>query len=110
MSWLDKLAERRMQAAVDRGELQGLSGAGKPLAEPITPHFVSALDAVGYRIMAEAGVIPEEIRLQKECDALRAFLATLSDPKDVLSAQKKLADLETQRGIAIDARRRFMKT
>lgn len=109
MSWLDKLAERRMQAAVAKGELQGLAGEGKPLAEPTLPHFVSALDAIGFRIMAEAGVVPEEIRLQKECDSLRKTIATLTDVAAINDAQRKLADLETRRGIAIEARRRFMR-
>lgn len=110
MSWLDKLAERRMQAAVAKGELQGLEGAGKPLAENPLPHFVSPLDAAGLRIMAEAGVIPEEIRLQKECDAARMAMQVITDPEALRAAQKKLAELEMLRGMAIEARRKFMKT
>lgn len=109
MSWLDKLAEKRMQAAVAKGELQGLEGAGKPLAENPLPHFVSPLDAAGFRMMAEAGVIPEEIRVQKECEVQRRLIAGLTDPAAIRAAEKTLADLETQRGMAIEARRKFMR-
>ena len=56
MSWLSRLAERQMQKARLRGELQGLEGEGKPLPDRPGDAFISAGDAVGFRIMAEAGV------------------------------------------------------
>ena len=55
MSWLSKLAEQRIQAARASGQLQGLTGEGQPLPDRPGDAFVSAGDAVGFRIMAEAG-------------------------------------------------------
>lgn len=109
MSWIDKLAERRMLAALAKGELSGLEGEGKPLPDRTGDAFVSAGEAVAFRIMAEAGVIPEEIRLKKECDAQRLAMVGMSDTGALQASQKKLAELEMLRGMAIEARRKFMK-
>jgi hypothetical protein len=109
MSWIEKLAERRMQAALAKGELSNLEGEGKPLPDRTGDAFVSAGEAVAFRIMAEAGVIPEEIRLKKECDAALLAMEGITDPAARLAAQKKLAELEMLRGMAIEARRKFMK-
>ena len=63
MSWLSRLAERQILKTKLKGGLQGLEGEGKPLPDRTGDAFVSAGDAVGFRIMAQAGVLPEEITL-----------------------------------------------
>ncbi|MDP3962034.1 MAG: DUF1992 domain-containing protein [Pseudorhodobacter sp.] len=109
MGWLERLAERQMLAARAKGQLQGLAGDGKPLPEhPETP-FISAGDAVGFRIMAEAGVLPDEIVLQKQAAAQRDLLATLTDPAARKTAMAELSRLEMRRAIAAEARWRFLK-
>jgi Domain of unknown function (DUF1992) len=108
MSWLSRLAERRMQAARLKGDLQGLAGEGKPLPDRPGDAFVSAGDAVGFRIMAEAGVLPEEIVLKKAAAAKRAELAGLTDPDARRRAMADLAAIELRQAIAEEARRRFL--
>lgn len=109
MSWLNVMAERQIQAAIEKGQLTGLAGEGAPLPE--NPHmaFISAADAAGIRIMAEAGAIPPEIGFKKQAAALRAHLATLTDPDAIRAAQRQLADLETNQALAEDARRAFFR-
>lgn len=109
MSWFNIMAERQIAKAIEKGELRGLVGEGAPLPE--NPHmaFVSAADAAGIRIMAEAGALPPEITFRKQAAALRARFATLTDPTEIKSAQKALADLETQQALAEDARRAFFR-
>ncbi len=109
MSWLSRLAERQMQRARLRGDLQGLEGEGKPLPNRPGDAFVTAGDAAGFRIMAEAGVLPEEIILKKQVAVQRAHLATLTDPVLQKGAMAELARLEMRQAIAEEARRRFMK-
>lgn len=75
MSWLSRLVERQIEAARARGLLQGLAGQGAPLPDRTGDAFIPAADAVGFRIMAEAGVLPEEIELRKALDAERTRLA-----------------------------------
>jgi len=109
MSWLARLAERRIAAARLKGGLQGLAGEGKPLPDRPGDAFVSAGDAVGFRIMAEAGVLPEEITLKKLAQAQREKLATLTDAAERKAAMAELARIEMRQAMAEEARRAFLK-
>jgi Domain of unknown function (DUF1992) len=93
MSWLSRMAERQMTKARLQGQLQGLAGEGKPLPERPGDAFISAGDAIGFRIMAEAGVLPEEIT---DAQALKATMA-------------ELARIEMRQAMAKEARRAFLK-
>ncbi len=109
MSWVERLAERRMRLAEAKGDLRGMKGEGKPLPDRPGDAFVSAGDAVGFRIMAEAGVLPEEITFKKMAAAQRAHLATLTDPDARKAAMAELARLELRQAMAEEARRAFLK-
>jgi hypothetical protein len=109
MSWLSRLAERQIQKARLKGQLQGLEGEGKPLPDRPGDAFVATGDAVGFRIMAEAGVLPEEITLKKQVAAQRAHLATLTDEAERKAAMAELARLEMRQAIAEESRRKFMR-
>jgi hypothetical protein len=109
MSWLSRLAERQIQKARLKGQLQGLGGEGKPLPDRPGDAFVSPGDSVGFRIMAEAGVLPEEIKLKKQAAAQRAVLATLTDAAERKAAMTELARLEMLQAIAEESRRKFLR-
>ena len=109
MSWLSRLAERQIQKARLKGQLQGLEGEGKPLPDRPGDAFVSAGDAVGFRIMAQAGVLPEEITLKKQVAEQQALLATLTDETARKAAMAKLADLQMKQAMAEEARRKFLR-
>ena len=109
MSWLSRLAERQIQQARLTGQLQGLEGEGKPLPERPGDAFVSPGDAVGFRIMAEAGVLPEEITLKKEVAAQRERLTGLTDEAERKAAMAELARLEMLQAIAEESRRKFLR-
>jgi hypothetical protein len=110
MSWLSRLAERQIQKARLKGQLQGLEGEGKPLPDRPGDAFVSApATRSGFRIMAEAGVLPEEITLKKQAAAQRAHLATLTDEAERKAAMAELARLEMRQAIAEEARRKFLR-
>ena len=109
MSWLSRLAERQIQKACLKGQLQGLKGEGKPLPDRPGDAFVSPGDAVGFRIMAEAGVLPEEITLKKQVAAQRTHLATLTDATERQAAMAELARLEMRQAMAEEARRKFLR-
>ncbi len=109
MSWLSRLAERQMQKARLKGELQALEGEGKPLPDRTGDAFVSPGDAVGFRIMAEAGILPEEIVLKKEAARLRAVLATITDEAARKALMAELAQVEMRQAMAEEARRAFLR-
>ncbi|WP_420859067.1 DUF1992 domain-containing protein [Marivivens marinus] len=107
--WLDKIAERRMLKARAEGKLQGLSGEGKPLPERPGDAFVDPGEAVGFRIMAEAGALPEEITIKRQIEAVKAQLAGLTDPADRKAVMAELSRLQTKLAMAEEARRKFLR-
>jgi len=104
-----ELTERQIQKALAEGKLSKLDGEGKPLPRRPGDALVDPALAAGHRIMAEAGVVPEEFRLKKELDAARAAYAELTEPEERKSAMKRIADLELRYHTAQEARRRFMR-
>lgn len=57
---LDALVERRIQAAMARGEFDHLPGAGRPLAfddDPLVPEELR----VAFRLLKNAGFVPPEL-------------------------------------------------
>jgi len=103
------LIERQIQKARLEGKLDGLEGEGKPLPDHPEEAFVSTGDAVGFRMMAQAGVVPEEIEIKKQIAAQHAHLKTLTDAAARKTAMAELAKLEMRYGIATEARKKFMK-
>ena len=108
MSWFNKLAEHQIAKARAEGKLHGLDGEGKPLPDHTGDALISPGDAAGFRIMAEAGVLPQEITFKKQAAAQRAHLATLTDPAERKAAMAELARLEMSQAIAEEARRKFL--
>ena len=105
---LTRLAERRLLAAVAEGKLSHLAGEGEPL--PLHPEeaYINPLEAIGFRIMHEAGFMPEELELGRQLDeAKSAWVAAYDDAtRDRLMA--RIADLEMRRNIARETRLHFM--
>lgn len=102
------LIERQIAKACAAGGLSGLKGEGKPLPDrPVEPREQAAV-STGMRIMAEAGVLPEEFALKKKLDTARKAYAAATDDKARKAAMRKLADLELRYEIAREARRKFM--
>lgn len=108
MSRLSRLTERRILKTLAEGGLQGLEGEGRLLPDRSGEACVDAGEAAGFRIMAEAGVLPEKIVLKKQVAAQRAVLLDLTDAKERKAAMAQLSDLEMRQAIAEEARRRFL--
>ncbi|MBE9635529.1 DUF1992 domain-containing protein [Salipiger mangrovisoli] len=109
MSWLSRLTERRILKSLAEGKLQGLEGEGRPLPDRSGEAHLDPGEAMGFRIMAEAGALPEEITLKKQVSAQRQLLATLTDPAERREAMAKLAELQMKQAMAEEARRRFLR-
>lgn len=97
-----KLAERQILKAQAEGQFENLKGAGKPLDTTD-----ASTDAIGFRIMAEAGALPREIALRKAVEAqTRALREAVGDAARRREAAR-LADLQLRLDIEAEARRRF---
>lgn len=99
-----------MRKAEAEGKLSGLAGEGAPLPERPGDAFVDPGDAIGFRIMAEAGVLPEEIVLNKIIAEQKKIVASEIDPVRRKEAIAELARLEMKRAIAQESRRKFLKS
>lgn len=100
------LAERQIQKAKLDGQLDGLEGEGKPL--PDRP--ADSAEAVGMRIMAQAGVLPKEFELKKAVDAQLKKVQAATESDDRKRQMAKLADLQLRLAIEQEARRKFYRT
>ncbi len=106
---LGKLIERQIKKAQAEGQLQGLEGEGAPLPDRSGEAQGDPAIAAGHRIMAQAGVLPEEFDIKKQLDAARKEFAALTANQDRRAAMAKIADLEMRYNMARDARRAFMR-
>ncbi|GKY87176.1 DUF1992 domain-containing protein [Sinisalibacter aestuarii] len=105
---LSRLAERRMLAALAEGKLQNLQGEGKPLPRHYEDAFLDPGEAVGYRIMAEAGWVPAELDLNKQLIAAKAAWRMAQSPAEKRAMMARIADLDMRHEIAREARLSFM--
>lgn len=100
-----KIAERKIQEAIENGELDHLPGRGKPLKLDADEHVPEEMRAV-YKIMKNAGVLPEEIDLQKTITMLQEQLAKAASVEEKRSLKGKLAEKQLYYDILIEKRRR----
>jgi hypothetical protein len=93
---LDFLAERKIQEALAGGEFDELPGAGRPLDlsdDALIPEELR----LAYRILKNAGYVPEEVQALKEIEQLEALVA--GDKTDTAArarAVRKLALLKAR--------------
>lgn len=78
MGWIERRAEEILREAVERGKLDGLEGAGKPLRFESSP-FVPDDLKLAYKMLADAGYVPPEVELKREVAGLRELLRAVED-------------------------------
>lgn len=77
--WLiDQLVEARVADAAARGEFDDLPGAGRPPV-PDDDSLVPGELRTAYRLLRNAGYVPEEIRLRGEIRAAEDLLRAADD-------------------------------
>ncbi len=76
LDFFDKLAERKVQEAVDEGLFDNLPVKGKPLTFD-EPTGIPYAEMVANKIMQNAGVLPEWMQTQKDLEAEQNALTKL---------------------------------
>ena len=89
MTYLDEIAEVRIREALQRGELDDLPGQGKPMRMDDLP-FVPQELRVGYRILKNAGFLPEEMTIRREIRDVEALLCQAQTGNERSAAAKRL--------------------
>ncbi len=108
-SW-SEIAEQRIRKAEVEGQFKDLAGAGKPLPDRTGDALIDPGLAIGHRIMAENGALPEEVQLRKTLDAAKAAYAEAQGEAARKAAMARIADVQMRLSIAEEARRKFFGT
>ncbi|AIQ12842.1 DnaJ family domain-containing protein [Paenibacillus durus] len=103
MSWL---AEQRIEEAMRKGEFRNLPGHGKPLELEDMSGVPEEL-RMSFKIMKNAGLLPEELQLRAECATLENLLAACHDGgaekrtlgRKLTEKKLRLEELLRQRGL-----------
>ncbi|WP_235918894.1 DnaJ family domain-containing protein [Heliomicrobium undosum] len=98
------LAEQRIREAIDKGELDDLPGKGKPVdldEMAMVPPEMRAM----IRYMKNAGIVPEEVQLLKEIEALYARLDGAKDDAEKEKLKKKMNDLKLQLHVLLERKK-----
>jgi hypothetical protein len=90
MDWMRKMAEEKINEAIKEGAFDNLPGAGKPLELDDVSRVPEELRA-SYRLLKNAGVLPEEMQLRKEMVTLESLLACCTDEGERKSLTEKLS-------------------
>lgn len=110
MPFWDRLIERQIRKAELEGQFDNLPDAGKPLPNRPEEAMVDMSEAVGFRIMAQAGALPQEIILNKAIAAKRSELAQITDPDLRKPVMAELSDLMMRHAIAMESRKSFLRS
>jgi hypothetical protein len=84
----DAIAEQRIREALAQGEFDNLPGAGKPLRLD-DDSLIPEDQRLAYRILKNAGYVPEELENRREIASLQQVLPHL-DGKGRVEALRRL--------------------
>jgi len=87
-----------------RGEFDNLPGKGKPI--DLTDYFNTPEDfRLAYSIMKNAGVLPEEVEILKEIEALNNELEACTDAGQRKQLRKKIEERKMRFSLLMEGRR-----
>lgn len=89
MDIFQRIAERKIQEAMNNGEFDNLPNHGKPLKIDDDIHVPEEL-RVAYRVLKNAGCLPPELELRNEIISLRMMIDLLDDDRE---RTKKIREL-----------------
>ncbi|MFB9757488.1 DUF1992 domain-containing protein [Ectobacillus funiculus] len=87
------MAEERIRQSIQNGDFENLPGKGKPLKLDDLSGVPEDL-RMGYKILKNAGMVPEEVQLKKDMLKLEDLLACCIDEQERTSLQSKLTEKE----------------
>ncbi|MEQ6375673.1 DUF1992 domain-containing protein [Bacillaceae bacterium S4-13-56] len=98
------IVEEKIKQAIRDGDFENLPGKGKPLKLDDMEGIPSDL-RVGYKIMKNAGMIPEEMQIKKEMITLEELIATCKDPEQKEEYHRKLNEKQLRFQLMMEKRK-----
>jgi hypothetical protein len=86
---IEKLVEKMIREAMEKGEFDNLPGSGKPL--DLSDYFAAPEDQrIGHKLLKDANIIPEELELLREAETLKAELVRCSTLEEKRKIRKTI--------------------
>ena len=102
---LESFIEQQIKKAIAEGEFDDLPGKGKPV--DLRAYFDTPEDLrMAYSILKDANVVPEEVQLLKDIEALKAQLETCSDLEQKNQIEKAIREKRLTFSLLIENQRR----
>lgn len=99
-----KIAENRIQEAIEEGKFDNLSGKGKPI--DLDAYFATPPELrLAHSVMKNAKFIPEELQLFGEIAALKEEIAALADEDERVRLGRRCDELILKFNLLIERRR-----
>ena len=103
MSIFARIAEAKIQDAMERGDFDALPGRGRPLKfedmSGVPPDM-----RMGYKILRNAGVAPPEVELRREVYGLDRQIAETRDPDALAELRRRRRDSDVSLAIMLERR------
>ncbi len=100
----ERIAEQKIQEAIDRGDLDNLLMKGKPLSFHSDPRMPRAIRGA-YKILKNAGMLPEEMQLRKEIHSLEDLLKACAIDQERTQIARELNEKRLRYEILMERRR-----
>lgn len=97
------LAERKIREAMEKGEFDNLPGKGKTLV--FEDRHVPSDVRILYKIMKNAGLLPDVVALKKEIETLSQQLKNSTNEEEKEKVRQAIADKQLHLGVLMDQRR-----
>lgn len=103
MSIFEIIAERKIQQAIASGEFDNLPGKGQPLPDDGLDMVPEEL-RMAYKILKNAGIVPEEIELRKTIVQLNDLLNACASESERRDIRIKLNEKQLRYNMIMEAR------
>ncbi len=97
------IAERRIKEAMEKGEFDNLSCAGKPLP-PDGLEYIPEDLRTSFKILKNSGYVPEEVDLRKSIYNLNQLLDSCTDEKQKNELRQKLNEKQFRYSTLVESR------
>lgn len=93
---------RSLADSVDSGELRTAASFGKPLNLGDGYDQTPAELRMGFKILKDAGVVPPEVELMQQIEALRRSLETAPDDAAANAGRQKLSEMRQRLALRLE--------
>ena len=105
MSIFERIAQNKIQEAIESGEFERLSNKGQPLH--LDEYFATPEDfRLGHSVLKSANVLPAEIELLREIGQLKQQIENCQDEAEQQRLKRRHAEKQLQLRLTLERNQR----